>query len=97
MEHTKGPWIVEEASDKRIEISSSCNFGIADVWALDGKIQHEEMRANAHLISAAPDLLKLARYALEYIDAIPKGVEFPTMPGFDRDWAEDVIAKATNA
>ena len=37
------------------------------------------------------ELLKVAEYALEYIDAIPKEVELPVMPGFDRDWADGVI------
>ncbi len=40
------------------------------------------------------DLLKVAQYALEYIDAIPSTVELPSMPGFDRDWANEVIAAA---
>ncbi len=31
--------------------------------------------------------------ALEWIDAIPKDVaaKLPTMPGFDRDWAENLL------
>lgn len=33
--------------------------------------------------------------ALEWIDAIPKEVaaKLPTMPGFDRDWANSLIGK----
>ncbi len=36
----------------------------------------------------------VARTALDYIDAIPKDVvaTLPAMPGFDRDWAENVLA-----
>lgn len=36
----------------------------------------------------------VARAALEYIDAIPAEIAttFPVMPGFDRDWAENVLA-----
>jgi len=41
-----------------------------------------------------PDLLKVAQYALAYIDAIPADVVLPAMPGFDRDWADNVIEQA---
>ncbi|NYU08104.1 hypothetical protein A8O28_04575, partial [Enterobacteriaceae bacterium CCUG 67584] len=36
----------------------------------------------------------VARTALDYIDALPKDVvaTLPAMPGFDRDWAENVLA-----
>ncbi len=42
------------------------------------------------------DLVKVVKAALEYIDAIPKEIadSFPAMPGFDRDWAEEVIFSA---
>ncbi|MCH9452576.1 hypothetical protein ACSGEQ_10435 [Klebsiella pneumoniae] len=44
-------------------------------------------------------LVKVAKAALQYIDAIPQEVAdaFHTMPGFDRDWAEEVISSATKA
>lgn len=40
------------------------------------------------------DLIEVLQAALEWIDAVPADVELPAMPGFDRDWAADVIAKA---
>lgn len=42
------------------------------------------------------ELVKVAKAALQYIDAIPKEVAdaFPTMPSFNRDWAEGVISSA---
>jgi uncharacterized FlaG/YvyC family protein len=40
------------------------------------------------------DLIEVAKAALEYIDAIPKDIELPSMPGFSRDWADAVIEKA---
>lgn len=40
------------------------------------------------------ETLLVAQAALEYIDAIPKDVEFTkAMPGFDRDWADSVVAE----
>jgi hypothetical protein len=30
----------------------------------------------------------------EWIDAVPSDTVLPTMPGFDRDWADSVIDKA---
>lgn len=42
------------------------------------------------------DLLKVAQAALEYIDALPKDIQLPAMPGFDRDWANGVLAQAAS-
>ncbi|WP_190320718.1 hypothetical protein [Enterobacter bugandensis] len=54
------------------------------------------------LYAAPPKLIvpeeavKVARAALDYIDALPPDVvaSLPAMPGFDRDWAENVLAEA---
>lgn len=45
------------------------------------------------------ELVAVARAALDYIDALPKEVvaSLPAMPGFDRDWAENVLAAAVPA
>jgi len=42
------------------------------------------------------ELISVAQAALDYIDALPSDVvaKFPAMPGFDRDWATNVIADA---
>lgn len=42
------------------------------------------------------EVKSVARAALDYIDALPKDVvaALPAMPGFDRDWAENVLADA---
>lgn len=39
------------------------------------------------------ELLLVARYALEYIDGIPKDIEVDAS-GFDRDWANSVVGRA---
>ena len=40
------------------------------------------------------DELRLAlKLALEWIDAIPKDIQLPTMPGFDRDWVNKKIGE----
>lgn len=45
-----------------------------------------------------PDVSAVARAALQYIDALPSEVvaTLPAMPGFDRDWANEVLALATS-
>lgn len=42
---------------------------------------------------ASEQLTEVARAALEYIDALPSETvaALPAMPGFSRDWAEDVL------
>lgn len=44
-------------------------------------------------------LLNVAKSALEWIDAVPSKVvaDLPTMPGFSRDWADEVINNAEQA
>lgn len=37
------------------------------------------------------DLKEVASAMREWIDAVPSDTELPTMPGFDRDWADEVI------
>lgn len=39
-------------------------------------------------------LLEVADAMQAWIDAVPDDVTMPTMPGFDRDWADDVRAVA---
>lgn len=42
------------------------------------------------------ELLSVVRAMRDYIDALPSDVvaSLPTMPGFDRDWADEVIEAA---
>ena len=46
------------------------------------------------IIESQQELLKVAQALLEYIDAIPKEIQFDCMPGVDRDWVEQVIEAA---
>ncbi len=39
----------------------------------------------------AKDLEEVARSMRDWIDAVPKAIELPSMPGFDRDWADSII------
>ena len=66
--YTLGEWIavgdwVELADDTRADICSvnPCDFGQGSYGRND-----EEMRANAHLIAAAPDLLAALRNFVEF-------------------------------
>jgi len=46
-----------------------------------------------------PELLELALAQKRYIDALPSDVvdRLPAMPGFDGDWAAEVLERATLA
>lgn len=93
MKHTPGPWSVNvigqhwnNKSLKHIEVT----FG------QDGECICDTVYnpSDASLIAAAPDLLEALQAAMDYIDAIPKDIALPAMPGFDRDWVDGVISKA---
>lgn len=40
------------------------------------------------------DLIEITEMAFEYIDALPKELELPSMPGFDRDEADAILENA---
>jgi hypothetical protein len=37
------------------------------------------------------ELKEVALAMIEWIDAVPDDVQLPAMPGFDRDWAEEIL------
>jgi hypothetical protein len=39
----------------------------------------------------ATELEEVARAMRDWIDAVPKETVLPSMPGFDRDWADGII------
>lgn len=39
----------------------------------------------------AAALLEVVKAMRDWIDAVPSEVQLPTMPGIDRDWADEVI------
>ncbi|HHA1934041.1 TPA: hypothetical protein ACOEP6_002487 [Enterobacter ludwigii] len=82
---TKRNWSEAEFSD----LISFSHPGMA----LSGRATEETM-ANGRLAMAAPDLLEALQAAMDYIDAIPRDIVLPAMPGFDRDWVDGVISKA---
>jgi hypothetical protein len=51
-------------------------------------------REDRNLIASAPDLLEALEAAFEWIDAVPSDTQLPAMPGFDRDWTDNILAKA---
>jgi len=58
--------------------------------------KREDLLADAatYYETRAKELEAVARAMREWIDAIPKETQLPAMPGFDRDWADDVIDHA---
>ena len=101
---TPGPWVIDPET-RPAEICSIHGMprdhrtnqqgwayvrGALGYWAAD----EEEEMANANLIAAAPELYELAVLCIDWIDSAHNDAALPTMPGFDRDWAEEVIAKA---
>jgi hypothetical protein len=58
---TKGEWKLSNTinDDSRICIDSESNCNFIDCWALDSVgVSEDELKANAKLIAAAPELLK---------------------------------------
>lgn len=103
---TPGPWHVGMRSGNNANTVYSYDgedlhhdSGICSVYGIPLHVDVDEAEGsrglnNAHLIAAAPEVYEVARAALDYIDAIPDEIDLPAMPGFDRDWADSVMAKA---
>jgi hypothetical protein len=53
-----------------------------------------ELRAALAQPAKPTQLLDVIRAYREYVDALPQDLVLPAMPGFDRDWADAVEAKA---
>lgn len=63
VKHTPGPWAVYE--DDPIVIINSGGSSLGEMSAGDPFIGHDEMKANALLASASPDLVDALQDALE--------------------------------
>lgn len=81
---TPGPWFWDKEG-----LGSESHMVFGSVYPV-GMTSEE----NKSLISAAPELLEALQAAMEWIDSDPQYAQLPTMPGFDRDWVDVIIAKA---
>lgn len=87
---TPGPWVLRPQGSE-IEVK----HGIYTIGMVHNYNSPQEANeANARLIAAAPELLEALQDALAWIDAVPKDIQLPTMPGFDRDNVDGIIHKA---
>lgn len=94
---TPGPW-GWFTSNSHMRLSSLTTGRDGDVVgaykAADGMAVVSVKKSDADLIAAAPELLEALQAAMEWIDAVPQDIQLPTMPGFNRDWVDGIIAKA---
>lgn len=67
MKHTPGPWHLGMRQAEQI-VYNDKGWAVANATVYHGKEGREEMKANARLIAAAPDLLVAARLAAEFLD-----------------------------
>lgn len=93
---TPGPWEIDRYGT--IVHGSKNGFGRKETVmvrgvALPGRTT-QEYAANSNLVAAAPELLEALQAAMEWIDAVPQDVQLPTIPGFNRDWVDGIVAKA---
>lgn len=80
MKHTPGPWSKDEYNDYAINGADGMKVAeCAYMYTVkDGKSDFSEMKGNAHLIAAAPDLLESLEIVLRSISNIlrQKGEEW---------------------
>ena len=97
--HTPGPWkaIFTTAVNKRDSVKISCPVGgysVAETLQLPGCDYNTE-KANAHLIAAAPELLKALREC--HTDEGALGYSRPGAPGYYHEARFDRINEIVKA
>lgn len=55
--------------------------------------EYDLLSANKRLEEENAALREALTMALQWIDALPPDIQLPTMPGFDRDSVDDLLAK----
>ena len=94
IQHTPGPWTFAKYSKKRFGLGQSGDEAFFLIQCLCNDADSPQARADACLISAAPDLLdalKLAQLHINGGPGIQSGVEWWAM----YDQIKEAIAKAT--
>lgn len=74
--HTPGPWMVTDSGGD-VNVMDGCSIGIDDAFGQDGGRDYclatvvngdpDELRANAELVAAAPELLDALEEMMEYL------------------------------
>lgn len=93
-DNRKNSWHVEDMEATcSVAAPITTEDGTVVAFAVDSSddVLFPSVSDRVNLIAKSPELLELAKAALEWIDSVPSDIELPTMPGFDRDWAESVI------
>lgn len=85
-QHTPGPWHVGVKQAEKI-VYDSTGWAVANATVYHGENDAEQVKANARLIAAAPDLLEFAKAVVRYAGSA--GDDYLA------DKARDVIAQAT--
>jgi len=85
MKYTPGPW--------KADICEVLGLHHA-ICECDGSGYHEEDKANARLIAAAPDMLEAAKLALTELDRIGSDIGFEPERYQERIHALDALSRA---
>jgi hypothetical protein len=68
MKHTPGPWTIEKAGDGKFYVQGNRNgercIIAMDFYDEENEPDLEELKANVHLITAAPDLLEACKLVM---------------------------------
>jgi len=95
MTHTKGPW---EVGNYNVNASDRIVYSVNVTYAAspNDSISAKELRANAHLIASAPDMLFALEVSLEKIQAFAIGEDGLPIQPLWLDYVEKTITEAIN-
>jgi hypothetical protein len=66
--HTPGPWRIESVGDETLEIWAHPRIAVGQLYGQNGPNESDIVRANAHLIAAAPDMLAALKAAQQRLN-----------------------------
>lgn len=94
--HTPGPWRVIDHGEASVSVTDQWqDLGICRlVLESLGSEKLNELRANAQLIAAAPDLLILTKMMFERLEALGHHWESPEEHEIEMEIYREIIAKA---
>lgn len=70
-----------------------CSFRGDIVECLKATCSHHENWISEQHRERYAELKEVALAQQEWIDAVPAFMQLPAMPGYDRDWADEILSR----
>ena len=96
MNYTQGPWYANLVKHEGHKLEYCIASDTGPVCGVGTRIPncHDQVKANAHLIAAAPEMYRTLRLLIERFEAMGRQYSYPMSLDLPRALAEKALAKA---